>query len=85
MIAHNHIPWFDLSFAQEPTSISIVTRTTFKDQPGLQDLLRDFCVLFLLPQHRTCHVYEQILTTFMLIFLEIIQRSKTLNEKFTSW
>jgi hypothetical protein len=49
MIAHNRIPWFDLSFAREPTSISIATRTVFKDQPGLQDLLRGSCVLFLLP------------------------------------
>jgi len=73
MIAHNHIPWFDLSFAREPTSILIVTRTVFKDQLGLQDFLRDSYVLFLLPQHRACLVYEQILATFMLIFLETIQ------------
>jgi hypothetical protein len=26
VIAHNHIPWFDLSFAREPTSISIATQ-----------------------------------------------------------
>jgi hypothetical protein len=49
MIAHNRIPWFDLSFAREPTSILIVTRTIFKDQLELQDLLRGSCVLFLLP------------------------------------
>jgi len=84
MIAHNHIPWFDLSFAQEPISISIVTRTVFKNQPGLQDLLRDSYVLFFLPQHKECPIYKQILTTFMLIFLEIIQRPKTLDARFTS-
>jgi hypothetical protein len=40
VIAHNRIPWFDLSFAREPTSISIETRTVFKDQLELQDILR---------------------------------------------
>jgi hypothetical protein len=78
-------PWLDLSFAREPTSISIVTRTVFEGQPRLRDLLRDSCVPFLLPQHKACPVYEQILTTFMLIFLKIIQRPKTLHARFTSW
>jgi len=34
-------------------------------------------------QHRACHVYEQILARFMLIFLEIIQRLKMLDARFT--
>jgi hypothetical protein len=50
MIAHNRIPWFDLSFVGEPTIISIAhERTVFKDKPGLQDLLRSSCILFILP------------------------------------
>jgi hypothetical protein len=80
-MAHNRIPWFDLSFAREPTNISIETRTVFKSQPRLQDILRGSCVPFLLPNIE----HAVFMSKSWLIFLEIIQRPKTLDARFASW